>query len=148
MLVLVIASIIATTVTTPRTSDAQSGIIVTGIRSPKQRCLPLRNGWRRRGCEFGELATVNLLEMKQDQLVWNGRAISRGILQSYLSQTHRLSPRPGIAFVVDRNSSKRRTAVIRRTIEARVGCGFVSVCVEYTASEWRRTQPPKGRNVR
>jgi hypothetical protein len=91
---------------------------------------------------------VNLLEMRHDQLVWNGRAISREILQEYLLQSHRLFPRPGIAFVVDASSSERRAKIIRQTIEARIDCNLENVCVEYTASEWRRAQPPAMRKVR
>lgn len=147
MLFLVISSMSATTAAFPSASDIHSSEKRTISQSLEQRCLPLPNGWRRQGCEFGLLATVNLLEIRQDRLVWNGRAISRRTLKSYLSQTHRLSPRPGIAIVIDDGSSKGTVAVVRRDIEARVGCDLDNVCVQYTASEWRRAQPPAGRNV-
>ena len=148
MSVLVLASMIATAAAIPTSPEPHLGTTRGGRQSFEQRCLPLPNGWRRQGCEFGELATVNLLEMRHDQLVWNGRTISRKTLQKYLLQSHRLSPRPGIAFVVDAASSERRATMIRQTIEARINCELENVCVEYTASEWRRAQPPAMRKGR
>jgi hypothetical protein len=127
MLVLVLASMIATSAAIPRSPEPHLDTTRGGRQSFEQRCLPLPNGWRRQGCEFGELATVNLLEMRHDQLVWNGRAISREILQEYLLQSHRLFPRPGIAFVVDASSSERRAKIIRQTIEARIDCNLEQV---------------------
>jgi hypothetical protein len=147
MPVLALVSLIAAAAAMPSVAAAHPGMTRDGQQSFEQRCLPLPNGWRRQGCEFGELATVNLLEVRRERLVWNGRAISLKTLQSYLRQTHRLSPRPGIALVVDAASSKRKAAIIRQTIEARVGCKLENVCVEYTAFEWKRAQPPAGREV-
>lgn len=145
---LALISLIAAAAAMPSVAAAHSGMSREGQQSFEQRCLPLPNGWRRQGCEFGELATVNLLEMRRERLVWNDHAISLKTLERYLRQTHRLSPRPGIALVVDAASSKRRAAIIRQTIKAHVGCNLENVCVQYTASEWRRAQPPAGRNVR
>jgi hypothetical protein len=147
MSVLVIASLIAAAAV-PSIPDGRPGTTGDGRQASAQRCLPLPNGWRRQGCEFGELATVTLLEMRRDLLIWNHRPIGRKTLQNYLAQTRRLSPRPGIAFVVDAPSSKRKTAILRRTIEARFGCKLENVCVEYTVHEWKRAQTSVGRNVR
>jgi hypothetical protein len=148
MTILDIVSLIAAVAAPPSVPKAHPGTTGDGKKWFEQRCLPHPNGWRRQGCEFGELATVNLLEIRHDRLIWNNRAISRKTLQNYLRQTHRLSPRPGIALVVYAASSKRMVATIRRTIEARVGCKLENVCVEYTASEWRLAQPPARPNVR
>ena len=148
MPVLALVSLIAAAAAMLSVAASHPGMTRDGQQSFEQRCLPLRNGWRRQGCEFGELATVNLLEVRRERLVWNGRAIGLKTLQSYLRQTRRLSPRPGIALVVDAASSKRNAAIIRQTIEARVGCKLENVCVEYTAFEWKRAQPPAERDVR
>lgn len=132
----------------PSVAAARPGMTQERQESFEQRCLPLPNGWRRQGCEFGELATVNLLEVRREKLVWNDRVIRRKTLQTYLITTHRFSPRPGIALVVDAASSKRWVEVIRRTIEQRLGCNLDNVCVEYTTSEWRRVQPPANPKIR
>jgi hypothetical protein len=129
MLTLALASLVAAATASP-------GHYTAPIRAEHQQrfekgCLPLPNGWRRQGCEFGELATVNLLEMRNNRLVWNGRAISCDTLQRYLLQTHRLLPRPGLAFVVDAASSKQAAAVTRKIINSQVSAVW-RTCVSNT----------------
>lgn len=139
MPILIIASMLA--------AATAPAAVLDGRKWFEQRCRPLPTGWRKQGCEFGELATVNLLEVRHGRLFWNGDLIDEQTLRHFIARSRRLSPSPGIAFVVDA-ASRKQASSIRRTVARRFGCNIEKVCVEYTASEWKRAQPPARRNVR
>lgn len=148
MPILIIASMIAVVTAASDIAYSPQGTVVGGQKWFEQRCQPLPTGWRKQGCEFGELATVNLLEVRHDRLFWNGDLIDERALRDYIARSLRLSPSPGIALVVDPASSRKQASSIRRTVAHRFGCNPEKVCVEYTASEWKRAQPPARGNVR
>lgn len=116
----------------------------------ENQCRPAPQGWKRRGTEFGELLTFNLLEVRHNRLIWNGTPIKRQILQTYLIESRRLNPVPNITLVIDQRSTCLEVASARAAISAGPRCGSEHhVCVEYTAATWRRAQPPaRDRNVR
>jgi hypothetical protein len=115
----------------------------------ENQCRPAPQGWQRRGSEFGELMTVNLLEIRHDRLVWNGAPVNRRTLQTYLAESRRLNPAPNIVLVIDQRSTCSEVASVRASISGGLRCGSDHACVEYTAAAWRKAQPPaKGGNVR
>jgi hypothetical protein len=106
-----------------------------GATYGENQCRPAPRGWQRRGSEYGELSTVNLLEVRHDRLVWNGTAVTRRRLQTYLAANRSLSPVPNIALVVDQQSTCSELARVRAAVSASSQCGSdYHVCVEYTAA--------------
>lgn len=114
----------------------------------KHYCQPSPSGWQRQGCEFGELATVNLLEIRNNQLFWNGKLTSDETVFGYLEDNAQFDPRPGISLVIDLASDRDRVAFIRRAVAEQYGCSALIPCVEYTAAEWEKAGPPPSRKVR
>lgn len=129
-------------------SSADSGERSLTQNGGRPNCHPSPSGWQRQGCEFGELATVNLLEIRDNQLFWNGKLTSDETVFDYLEDNAQLDPRPGIAFVVDLASDRDRVAAIRRAVGERYRCSTLIPCVEYTAEEWEKAGPPPSREVR
>ena len=109
-------------------------------KSWKQRCRPFTTGWQRQGCENGELAVYNLLEVRSGGLVWNGVPVGAGQFRRYLAISRHMSPTPGIVLVVHPGADAFTVRDVRRAITRRLACGVTHACVEYSAAEWKQAR--------
>ena len=93
-------------------------------------CGGTPSGWQKQGSEFGELMTVNLLEVRKDQLVWNHKPVNKRIIRRYIAEMSRLNPLPNIVLVIDPRSSCSEVRAIRAIITSRLHCGSVRARLE------------------
>lgn len=108
----------------------------------ERQCGGTPSGWQRQGSEFGELMTVNLLEVRQDRAVWNHKPVNKLTLSRYITEMSRLNPLPNFVLVIDPPSSCSEVRAIRAMITAHLPCGSQSACVEYPSAVWKRLTPP------
>jgi hypothetical protein len=115
--------------------------VITEKYSEKE-CRPAPKNWQKQGSEFGELMTVNLLEISGSQLFWNKVAIDTQTLRRYLIEVRRLNPKPNVVLVVEPQVRCSEVLALRRLISSNLHCGVGFACVEYSSRAWKRVQPP------
>lgn len=113
-----------------------------------QRCRPFTTGWQAQGCENGELAVYNLLELQPGRLIWNGVPIGSAKFRRYLALSRRLSPTPGIVLVVHPGAAASTVRDVRLAITRRLACGVTHACVEYSSAEWKQARSATRRSGR
>jgi hypothetical protein len=128
-------------------------IVFTGLGGPvgawtvtekygEKQCRPKPKGWQTHGSEFGELMTVNLLEVRDSRLFWNNAVLNTQTLRRYLTEVRRLNPMPNMVLVVSPQALCSEVHSMRRMISSNLQCGDGFACVEYSSRAWKSAQPP------
>jgi hypothetical protein len=118
------------------------GASVITERYSEKECRPAPKNWQKHGSEFGELMTVNLLEISGTRLFWNKVPIDTQTLRSYLIEVRRLNPKPNVVLVVEPQVRCSEVLTLRRLISSNLQCGVGFACVEYSSRAWKSVQPP------
>jgi hypothetical protein len=108
----------------------------------EKECRPAPKNWQKQGGEFGELMTVNLLELSGSRLFWNKVAIDTQTLRRYLIEVQRLNPKPSVVLVVEPQVRCSEVLALRRLSSSNLQCGVEFACVEYSSRAWKSVQPP------
>lgn len=126
-----------------------SGLALSGCSNETPRaCTPPKSYWQKPHNFVGLMARMNEVSLGQNgTLYWNGKTVSRALLDQLLRQSHLLDPEPVVFLQTEMGVPCSALDALRKQMDDALECKKSSRCAEGIERVWRELPSPPGTPV-